>query len=44
MLETFSETFAPPKEEDESLSWLFAFLGTGLGMAGGPVVSKCEKT
>ncbi|KAF2275938.1 glycoside hydrolase [Westerdykella ornata] len=43
-LSDFSETFAPPEEEDDSLDWLFAFLGAGLGMAGGPVFEKVFTT
>lgn len=39
-MEDFSDTFAPKQEADESMDWLFAFLGTGLGMVGGPLFEK----
>ncbi|KAG4441995.1 hypothetical protein IFR05_002521 [Cadophora sp. M221] len=39
----FPEAFAPTQKANDSLTWLFAFLGTGLGMAGGPLFEKGNK-
>jgi hypothetical protein len=36
----FSETFDPKQEANESMDWLFAFNGTGLGMVGGLLLEK----
>ncbi|KAH6688599.1 hypothetical protein F5X68DRAFT_168527 [Plectosphaerella plurivora] len=36
----FATVFAPPKEEDKTLEFVFSFISLGIGLAAGPVFSK----
>lgn len=36
----FKDVFAPPKEDDKTLEFVFAFISLGIGLAAGPVFSK----